>query len=130
MANSITNSWYSTTPVIGTSGAYNIASSNINASTDCALVVSDGQMSVTVPLDVNGIDVEQVLKDLMLVTGVVARNRKLEKRYSGLKKIGEHYQETLQNLQIDVNIKIKEAADQYRFAEEKYNTLEMIKGSK
>ena len=128
MANSITTNWHSTT--VNGSSAYNIASSNINASTDSAMVVSDGHMSVTVPLDVNGIDVEQVLRDLMMVTGVVARNRKLEKKYSGLKKIGEQYQETLQNLQIDVNIKIKEAAEQYRLAEEKYHTLEIIKGSK
>jgi len=128
MANSITTNWHSTT--VNGSSAYNIASSNINASTDSAIVVYDGHMSVTVPLDVNGIDVEQVLRDLMMVTGVVARNRKLEKKYLGLKKIGEQYQETLQNLQIDVNIKIKEAADKYRLAEEKYKTLEIIKDSK
>jgi hypothetical protein len=86
-------------------------------------------MTVTVPLEVNGIDVEQVLQDLMAVTGVVSRNRKLEDKYEGLKKAGDMYQETLRNAQIDVNIKIKKAADNYRFAEEKYKTLEIIKDS-
>jgi transposase-like protein len=86
-------------------------------------------MTVTVPLELNGIDVEQVLQDLIAVTGIVARNRKLEDKYSGLKKAGEIYQNTLQNAQNEVNIKIKKAGDNYRLAEEKYKTLEIIKES-
>jgi hypothetical protein len=108
-------------------GSYTIA--NSNASLDSSLIVSQGKMTVTVPLEVNGIDIEQVLQDLMAVTGVVPRNRKLEDKYAGLKKAGDIYQETLRNVQIDVNIKIKKAADNYRLAEEKYKTLEIIKES-
>ena len=108
-------------------GSCTIANSNANL--DSSLIVSQGKMTVTVPLEVNGVDVEQVLQDLMAVTGVVSRNRKLEDKYAGLKKAGDIYQETLRNVQIDVNIKIKQAADNYRFAEEKYKTLEIIKES-
>ena len=108
-------------------GSYTIANSNANL--DSSLTISQGKMTVTVPLEVNGIDIEQVLQDLMAVTGVVPRNRKLEDKYAGLKKAGDIYQETLRNAQIDVNIKIKQAADNYRFAEEKYKTLEIIKES-
>ena len=102
----------------------------INSSVDAALIVNQGRMTVTVPLDVNGIDVEQVLKDLMAVTGVVNRNRDLESKFKGLKKSGEQYQLLLQKLQSDVNIKIKEAAQEYRLAEEKYKTFNIIKDSK
>ena len=102
----------------------------INSSVDAALIVNQGRMTVTVPLDVNGIDVEQVLKDLMAVTGVVNRNRDLESKFKGLKKSGEQYQLLLQKLQSDVNIKIKEAAQEYRLAEEKYKIFETIKDSK
>jgi hypothetical protein len=35
----------------------------------------------------------------------------------------------LRNAQINVNIEIKQAADNYRVAEEKYKTLEIIKES-
>ena len=96
---------------------------------DSSLIVSEGKMTVTVPLEINGIDVEQVLQALMAATGVVSRNRKLEDKYAGLKKAGEIYQETLRNAQINVNIEIKQAADNYRVAEEKYKTLEIIKES-
>ena len=101
-----------------------------NSSVDAALIVNQGRMTVTVPLDINGIDVEQVLKDLMAVTGVVNRNRDLESKFKGLKKSGEQYQLLLQKLQSDVNIKIKEAAQEYRHAEEKYKIFETIKDSK
>jgi len=96
---------------------------------DSSLIISEGKMTVTVPLEINGIDVEQVLQALMAATGVVSRNRKLEDKYAGLKKAGEIYQETLRNAQINVNIEIKQAADNYRVAEEKYKTLEIIKES-
>ena len=108
-------------------GSYTIANSNANL--DSSLTISQGKMTVTVPIEINGIDIEQVLQDLMAVTGVVPRNRRLEEKYGGLKKAGDIYQETLRNAQIDVNIKIKQAADNYRFAEEKYKTLEIIKDS-
>ena len=101
-----------------------------NSSVDASLIINQGRMTVTVPLDVNGIDVEQVLKDLMAVTGVVNRNRDLESKFKGLKKSGEQYQLLLQKLQSDVNIKIKEAAQEYRLAEEKYKIFETIKDSK
>ena len=101
-----------------------------NSSVDASLIINQGRMTVTVPLDVNGIDVEQVLKDLMAVTGVVNRNRDLESKFKGLKQSGEQYQLLLQKLQSDVNIKIKEAAQEYRLAEEKYKIFETIKDSK
>jgi hypothetical protein len=87
-------------------------------------------MSVSVPFDLNGLDVEQVLKDLMQVTGVVSRNRLLEAKYKGLKESGERYQSLLQKVQNDVNMKVKEASAEYRLAEEKYKTFETIKDSK
>jgi hypothetical protein len=115
--------------VSGNSVPYTIASNSINT-VDTAMIVNQGRMSVTVPLDVNGIDVEQVLKDLMQVTGVVARNRQLEAKYKGLKESGERYQLLLQKVQNDVNMKVREASADYRIAEEKYKTFETIKDSK
>jgi hypothetical protein len=116
---------------VGATGSYYTTSNgNITSTVDAALIVNQGRMTVTVPLDVNGIDVEQVLKDLMQVTGVVARNRQLEAKYKGLKKSGEEYQLLLQKVQSDVNIIIKEAAQEYRLAEEKYKVFETIKDSK
>lgn len=109
---------------------YTIASNSINTAVDTAMVINRGRMSVSVPLDINGLDVEQVLKDLMQVTGVVARNRQLEAKYKGLKESGERYQLLLQKVQNDVNMKVKEASAEYRFAEEKYKTFETIKDSK
>jgi hypothetical protein len=109
---------------------YTNASNGINTTVDAAMIINQGRMTVTVPLDVNGIDVEQVLKDLMQVTGVVARNRQLEAKYKGLKKSGEEYQLLLQKVQSDVNIVIKRAAQEYRLAEEKYKVFETIKDSK
>jgi hypothetical protein len=97
---------------------------------DTSLIVNQGRVTVTVPLDVNGIDVEQVLKDLMAVTGVVNRNRDLESKFKGLRKAGEQYQKILQNAQADVNIKFKQAAEEYILAEEKYKTFNIIKDSK
>lgn len=115
----------------GATGSYYTTSNgNTTSTVDAALIVNQGRMTVTVPLDVNGIDVEQVLKDLMQVTGVVARNRQLEAKYKGLKKSGEEYQLLLQKVQSDVNIIIKEAAQEYRLAEEKYKVFETIKDSK
>jgi hypothetical protein len=108
-------------------GSYTLT--NATTSLDASLIVSEGKMTVTVPLEVNGIDVEQVLQDLMAVTGIVARNRKLEDKYAGLKKAGDIYQETLRDAQIDANIKIKKAGDDYRLAEEKYKTFDLIKES-
>jgi hypothetical protein len=118
--------------VIGgaTGSYYTTGTINATSTVDAALIVNQGRMTVTVPLDVNGIDVEQVLKDLMQVTGVVARNRQLEAKYKGLKKSGEEYQLLLQKVQSDVNIIIKEAAQEYRLAEEKYKVFETIKDSK
>ena len=101
-----------------------------NSSVDAALIVNQGRMTVTVPLDVNGIDVEQVLKDLMAVTGIVNRNRNLESKFKGLREAGERYQKNLQNAQADVNIKFKQAAEEYILAEEKYKIFETIKDSK
>lgn len=101
-----------------------------NSSVDAAMIINQGRMTVTVPLDVNGIDVEQVLKDLMAVTGVVNRNRDLESKFKGLRKAGEQYQKILQNAQADVNIKFKQAAEEYILAEEKYKTFNIIKDSK
>ena len=101
-----------------------------NSSVDAAMIVNQVRMTVTVPLDVNGIDVEQVLKDLMAVTGVVNRNRKLESKFKGLRDAGETYQKTLQSVQSDVNIKFKQAAEEYILAEEKYKMFETIKDSK
>ena len=101
-----------------------------NSSVDAAIIVNQGRMTVTVPLDVNGIDVEQVLKDLMAVTGVVNRNRNLESKFKGLREAGETYQKTLQDAQSDVDIKFKQAAEEYILAEEKYKVFETIKDSK
>jgi hypothetical protein len=112
----------------GTTGSY--FTSSTTSSVDASLIVNQGRMTVTVPLDINGIDVEQVLKDLMQVTGVVSRNRSLEAKYKGLKESGERYQALLQKVQYDANIIIKEAAQDYRLAEEKYKTFETIKDSK
>jgi hypothetical protein len=111
----------------GTTGSY---FTSTTSSVDASLIVNQGRMTVTVPLDINGIDVEQVLKDLMQVTGVVSRNRSLEAKYKGLKESGERYQALLQKVQYDANIIIKEAAQDYRLAEEKYKTFETIKDSK
>jgi hypothetical protein len=112
----------------GTTGSY--FTSSTTSSVDASLIVNQGRMTVTVPLDINGIDVEQVLKDLMQVTGVVSRNRSLEAKHRGLKETGERYQALLQKVHSDVNIIIKEAAAEYRLAEEKYKTFETIKDSK
>ena len=109
---------------------YTTASNGINTTVDAAMIINQGRMTITVPLEINGIDVEQVLKDLMQVTGVVARNRQLEAKYKGLKKSGEEYQLLLQKVQSDVNIVIKRAAQEYRLAEEKYKVFETIKDSK
>ena len=109
---------------------YTIANNSISSVVDAAMIVNQGKMTITVPLEVNGIDVEQVLKDLMQVTGVVARNRTLESKYTGLKASGERYQALLQKVQYDANIIIKEAATEYRLAEEKYKIFETIKDSK
>ena len=116
--------------VLQSNGASSSYYTNTTNSVDAAMIVNQGRMTVTVPLDVNGIDVEQVLKDLMQVTGVVARNRQLEAKYKGLKESGERYQSLLQKVQYDANIIIKEAALEYRLAEEKYKTFEIIKDSK
>ena len=119
-SNSISNTVYN--------GGY--VSNSINTAVDAAMIINQGKMTITVPLEVNGIDVEQVLKDLMQVTGVVARNRTLESKYTGLKASGERYQALLQKVQYDANIIIKEAALEYRLAEEKYKIFETIKDSK
>ena len=115
---------------VGSSAPYTIASNSINTAVDTAMTINQGKMTITVPLEINGIDVEQVLKDLMQVTGVVARNRTLESKYTGLKASGERYQALLQKVQYDANIIIKEAAAEYRLAEEKYKVFETIKDSK
>jgi hypothetical protein len=115
---------------VGSSSPYTIASNSINSSVDTAMIINQGKMTITVPLEVNGIDVEQVLKDLMNITGVVARNKRLEDKYKGLKESGERYQALLQKVQYDANIIIKEAAVEYRLAEEKYKVFETIKDSK
>ena len=113
----------------GATGSY-YANAITSTTVDASLIVNQGRMTVNVPLDINGIDVEQVLKDLMQVTGVVSRNRSLEAKYKGLKESGERYQSLLQKVQNDVNIKVKEASAEYRLAEEKYKTFETIKDSK
>lgn len=107
--------------------SYTIANST---SLDSSLVINEGKMTVSVPIEVNGIDVEQVLRDLMAATGVVARNRRLEEKYKGLKKEGDAYQEILRSVQNDINVRVKQAAERYKLAEEKYKTLEIIKDSK
>jgi hypothetical protein len=113
----------------GATGSY-YTNATTSTAVDAALIVNQGRMSVSVPLDLNGLDVEQVLKDLMQVTGVVSRNRSLEAKYKGLKESGERYQSLLQKVQNDVNMKVKEASAEYRLAEEKYKTFETIKDSK
>ena len=129
--NIVANGGYITSgQVLQSNGASSSYYTNTTNSVDAAMIVNQGRMTVTVPLDVNGIDVEQVLKDLMQVTGVVARNRQLESKYKGLKESGERYQSLLQKVQYDANIIIKEAALEYRLAEEKYKTFETIKDSK
>ena len=115
---------------VGSSSPYTIASNSINTSVDTAMTINQGKMTITVPLEINGIDVEQVLKDLMNITGVVARNKRLEDKYKGLRESGERYQALLQKVQYDANIIIKEAAVEYRLAEEKYKVFETIKDSK
>jgi hypothetical protein len=129
MAHSKSMQWTASSLINGVNGTSSYAISN-SSPINSAVNISEGHMHITVPLELGGIDVEQVLKDLMSVTGVVSRNKKLEAKYKGLKKAGEVYQETLRNAQLDVNIKIKEAADRYRFEEEKYKTLDIIKDSK
>jgi hypothetical protein len=111
----------------GTIGSY---FTTATSSVDASLIVNQGRMTITVPLEVNGIDVEQVLKDLMQITGVVARNRQLESKYKGLKESGDRYQALLQKVQYDASIMIKEAGTEYRLAEEKYKVFETIKDSK
>jgi hypothetical protein len=115
---------------VGSSSPYTIASNSINTAVDTAMIINQGKMTITVPLEINGIDVEQVLKDLMNITGVVARNKRLEDKYKGLRESGERYQALLQKVQYDANIIIKEAAVEYRLAEEKYKVFETIKDSK
>jgi hypothetical protein len=127
-SNSISNSVYPNGATVG--GYVTTASNGINTAVDAAMIINQGKMTITVPLEINGIDVEQVLKDLMQVTGVVSRNRKLESKYKGLKESGERYQALLQKVQYDANIIIKEAALEYRLAEEKYKIFETIKDSK
>ena len=122
---------YTAGGVGGSNGASSYyTNATATSSVDASLIVNQGRMTVTVPLDINGLDVEQVLKDLMQVTGVVARNRTLEAKYKGLKESGERYQSLLQKVQNDVNIKVKEASAEYRLAEEKYKVFETIKDSK
>ena len=111
----------------GTTGSY---FTTATSSVDASLIVNQGRMTITVPLEINGIDVEQVLKDLMNITGVVARNKRLEDKYKGLRESGERYQALLQKVQYDANIIIKEAAAEYRLSEEKYKVFETIKDSK
>jgi hypothetical protein len=113
----------------GTTGSY-YTNTAISTTVDAAMIVNQGKMTITVPLEINGIDVEQVLKDLMQVTGIISRNRLLEAKHRGLKETGERYQALLQKVHSDVNIIIKEAAAEYRLAEEKYKTFETIKDSK
>ena len=125
---SISNSVYTSGATVG--GYVTTASNGINTAVDAAMIINQGKMTITVPLEINGIDVEQVLKDLMNLTGVVARNKRLEAKYKGLKESGERYQVLLQKVQYDANIIIKEAAVEYRLAEEKYKVFETIKDSK
>ena len=125
---SISNSVYTSGATVG--GYVTTASNSINSSVDTAMIINQGKMTITVPLEVNGIDVEQVLKDLMNITGVVSRNKRLEDKYKGLRESGERYQTLLQKVQYDANIIIKEAALEYRLAEEKYKIFETIKDSK
>lgn len=125
---SISNSVYTSGATVG--GYVTTASNGINTAVDAAMIINQGKMTITVPLEINGIDVEQVLKDLMNLTGVVARNKRLEAKYKGLKESGERYQVLLQKVQYDANIIIKEAALEYRLAEEKYKIFETIKDSK
>ena len=125
---SISNSVYTSGATVG--GYVTTASNGINTAVDAAMTINQGKMTITVPLEINGIDVEQVLKDLMNLTGVVARNKKLEAKYKGLKESGERYQALLQKVQYDANIMIKEAGTEYRLAEEKYKVFETIKDSK
>jgi hypothetical protein len=115
---------------VSNSSPYTIASNSISSVVDTAMTINQGKMTITVPLEINGIDVEQVLKDLMNITGVVARNKRLEDKYKGLRESGERYQALLQKVQYDANIIIKEAAVEYRLAEEKYKVFETIKDSK
>jgi hypothetical protein len=115
---------------VGSSLPYTIASNSINTAVDTAMTINQGKMTITVPLEINGIDVEQVLKDLMQVTGVVARNKRLEDKYKGLRESGERYQTLLQKVQHDANMKVREASADYRIAEEKYKIFETIKDSK
>jgi hypothetical protein len=125
---SVSNSVYTSGATVG--GYVTTASNGISTAVDAAMTINQGKMTITVPLEINGIDVEQVLKDLMNLTGVVARNKRLEAKYKGLKESGERYQSLLQKVQNDVNIKVKEASAEYRRAEEKYKTFETIKDSK
>ena len=125
---SISNSVYTSGATVG--GYVTTASNGISTAVDAAMTINQGKMTITVPLEINGIDVEQVLKDLMNLTGVVARNKRLEAKYKGLKESGERYQSLLQKVQNDVNMKVKEASAEYRLAEEKYKTFETIKDSK
>jgi hypothetical protein len=117
-SNGITGSYYTNTAI------------STSTTVDAAMIVNQGKMTITVPLEINGIDVEQVLKDLMQVTGIISRNRLLEAKHRGLRESGERYQALLQKVHSDVNIIIKEAAAEYRLAEEKYKTFETIKDSK
>lgn len=114
--------------------AYSVAGSNGYSNTtsiaDSAMIVSRDKMSVTVPLEINGLDVEKILKDLMAVTGVISRNRHLEEKFKGLKKAGEQYEKVLQEIEFEAKIKLKDAAAEYRRAEERYKTFETIKDSK
>lgn len=112
---------------VGGGGGNGIIAQSVTA-VDPALIVGEGKMTVTVPLEINGLDVEQILKDLMNATGVVSRNKKLEAKYKGLKEAGERYAKTLTEVGIDP--RIKRAAEEYRFAEEKYKTFETIKDSR
>lgn len=114
-------------PYIGNSTLNNVV---IAPSNETALIVNEGKMVVTVPLDLNGLDVEQILKDLMTATGVISRNRNLETKYDGMRKAGERYQQVLKSAQNDAKIKIEQAANDYRVAEEKFKTFDTLKDLK
>jgi hypothetical protein len=66
----------------------------------------------------------------MAVTGVISRNRSLEEEFQGLKKAGEAYEDALRDAKIEINLKIKKAAEEYGRTESKYKTFKTLKESK
>lgn len=90
------NSWVNTSVDVGD---YN---SNGISNRDYHTVKIDGKLVV------NGVDVAQTLKDISAVLGVIQRDKVLEEKYAGLRKIAAEYEAAL----------------------EKYKAFEAIKDSK